>query len=352
MQTPEKVLESAVRDLYILLDVSKTAGYNTDMEKHIEAGIGTNWRNVLISLFLLWVISINAIDVKVLEASVCWDDNFSLDDFRKVLSRYTTTYDEIRKSPLARQIFTAKPFIKTHSNQLFCINCFLSILLNEHAILWIVRDYYHQNGNDNFPSLFGSLFEMYFEELLNAYVEKTSFEKVPETQNERADWKLDLGGYLMLVEQKSSLLGLAAKQQEADINTMKEFVGRNIVKGLQQLKQTEKDLSLGKCIKIVLLYESHLKFDLFEWIMPNAGIANDDYYWLVTIKEMEMLLYQYKNNRAVFKEIVAEKIKRQTENSSDGHSLEQLFWGKGLIENQHWLGCQKHRFSPHLKSTL
>lgn len=335
MQKPGTVLESAARDLYILLVLSKTNGFMEDLEKCIAIEAGTHWKNLLTSLLLMWVTSTGDIDMSVLEASVAWDADFSLKDFRAVLNRYTSTYKEIKRSPLARQVFTAKPYVKTDSNHVFCVNCFLNIHLSEHAIMWIVRDYYHNNGKNNFPSIFGSLFEMYFQELMDTYVEKENFEKLPECGNPRADWKLILNGHLILIEQKSSLLRLDAKQQEPNIDAMRDFVTRNIVQGLKQLRSTEEDLKLDRCIKIVLLYEGHLKIDIMDWIIQNAGIIDDGYYWLATIDEIEVLLYQYKNNLPLFEAVVAEKLKLHSEKSNEGRNLEQLFHAKGMLENQH-----------------
>ena len=347
MQKPGYALGSATRDLYILLELSKTDKDIEDMEDCIAKAAGTHWKNVITSLLLLWCTSTADIDIKVLEASVNWDQDFGLDDFRAVLNRYTTTYDEVKKPSHTRQIFTTKPYIRTESKKILCINCFLNILINEHAVLWIVRDYYLQKGNKDFPSIFGSLFEKYFMELLETYVEEENFERISECKNSRADWRLNLGSHSLLVEQKSSLLGLAAKQQDANTDDIKRFVNRNIIHGLQQLKRTEQDLEIEKCIKIILLYEGHLKMDLLNWIIPSAGIINDGYFWLVTIDEMEMLLYQYKNNRTVFDLIVDEKIKRQTEKSDKGNSLEQLFQENGIMENQH-LSQEKFKYYDNL----
>ena len=140
---------------------------------------------------------------------------------------------------------------------------------------------------------------------------------------------------LLIIEQKSSLLRLDAKQQEPNIDAMRDFVTRNIVQGLKQLRSTEEDLKLDRCIKIVLLYEGHLKIDIMDWIIQNAGIIDDGYYWLATIDEIEVLLYQYKNNLPLFEAVVAEKLKLHSEKSNEGRNLGQLFHAKGMLENQH-----------------
>ena len=86
----------------------------------------------------------------------------------------------------------------------------------------------------------------------------------------RADWKIVLGKYRFLVEQKSTILGLLAKQQESSINTIRQFAERNIIKALEQLKSTEDGLNDGQYIKIVLLYEDYLKAEALSEIFQNG----------------------------------------------------------------------------------
>ena len=52
------------------------------------------------------------------------------------------------------------------------------------------------------------------------------YERIPEAEEKRADWKLALGKYKILVEQKSSLLGLLAKQPEPNIDAITTLLHR------------------------------------------------------------------------------------------------------------------------------
>jgi len=335
MQRPWRALSNASRELYILLELSKSLDATEDIAQNVIWEVRTTWRNVLISLFLLWCASMYEVGIKHLEESIQWDDDFCLNDFRRVLNRYTTTYKEIKESGLGRQILYTKPYIRTSTSGVISINCFLSVFLYEHSIMWIVRDYYNKRADQNFVSRFGAYFEQYFREVLDTYVESENCEKTPECNRPSADWKLCLGGHVFLVEQKSTILGLTAKQQESNVDIVRAFAERNIVKALHQLESTECELGSGKCIKIVLLYEEYLKVEILKSILRTSGVTDDGYYWLVTIDEMEMLLYQYKSNRALFDTIIAEKIKRETENSKVGCSLEQLLGENGIVNNQH-----------------
>jgi len=60
---------------------------------------------------------------------------------------------------------------------------------------------------------FGNLFEKYFAELLGCTLDKNEYEKIPEEKEKRADWKICCGKHKILVEQKSAIMRLSAKQQ-------------------------------------------------------------------------------------------------------------------------------------------
>ena len=106
--------------------------------------------------------------------------NLCENDFKKVIERYTSTYQEIRTSELGRQYLYTRPFIRTQYSGTISCNCFLNLFLYEHSILWIVRDYFYKKENRLFTSEFGRYFEEYFRELLMEYVPQTNYHKIPE----------------------------------------------------------------------------------------------------------------------------------------------------------------------------
>ena len=62
--------------------------------------------------------------------------------------------------------YDAKPFVATSAGRTISVNCFLNLFLCEHCIHWIIRDHYQKRGIQDFPSVFGQLFEQYFENVL------------------------------------------------------------------------------------------------------------------------------------------------------------------------------------------
>ncbi|NLD10802.1 MAG: hypothetical protein GX671_03485 [Clostridiales bacterium] len=347
MQSPGRVLLNSARELYIIIDISKRVKVSDDIEDIVYKEVGTSWKNILMSLFLLWCASYYNMDIMQFYKEFQWDKDFCINDFLRVLERYTASYEDVKHSPLRRQILYTKPYIRTAREGIISINCYLNLFVYEHCILWIVREYYSKKNSRQFTSGFGVLFEEYFKELLETYVEADCYVKIEEGATPRADWKVQLDSYTLLIEQKSTFLRLTAKQQESSIEDIKYFFEQSIIKALKQLESTERELNLTSCIKIILLYEDYLKTEIIEYILPNSGVTDDRNYWLVTIDEMEHLLYLYKNNHSMFIQIMEEKIKREVEKSKDGRSLSQLLFDNGLTVNKHLL---QDKFKPYSNS--
>lgn len=184
---------------------------------------------------------------------------------------------------------------------------------------------------------FGNLFEKYFAELLGCTLDKNEYEKIPEEKEKRADWKICCGKHKILVVQKSAIMRLSAKQQGTDVSAIKSFAVKTVIKAMRQLERTENDFGAGKYIKIILLYEDYLKPEILEQIMdmPECDVENDNYYWLVTISEMERLLTVAKNDRKKFDDIICDKVDRELHHSLAGKSLDQLLDEHGVTDNEY-----------------
>lgn len=328
---------NAFRELYILFESSKSvSSANYDISDIVVKETGANWEAVVGVLFLLWSGSTEFSEIQKIDNLLEWPENFTKDNFYQIVSRYTATYDEIRNSDLGRQIFYTKPFIKTSRNEIISINCFLNLFLYEHAIMWIVRDYYKKQNNQGFTSYFGECFEEYFRELLSTFLSADEYEKIPEENaRKRADWKLFLDGYKFLIEQKSTFLRLSAKQQDSDFPAIENFTKDTIIKAIGQLQTTEDDFNEGKFIKVILLYDDYLNTHILEeaFKLECCNAKNDNYYWIVTIDEAEMLLSTYASDRKRFRMIVSEKIKREEIHSKDARDLTNIMIQFGITDN-------------------
>lgn len=344
-QRVHDVFDNSVRDLYILFEINDQKELN--IEKIIKKVFGENISYKILLKLILYAGIYNLVkresDYIISELSkVCGIDE---EVVNKVLGYYSADYREVWQSPFNRQIFYVKPFVLTQKNKIIPISIFVIMFLYEHLIYWLIRNYYYHNHENGFLIYFGELFEKYFENVLRDCLEDSSFFRIEETDSKRADWKIIIDDYVFLVEQKSSLLQLGAKQQETDIEQIDNYLSERVGKALEQLKNTEKELCHEKCIKIILLYEDYLKPEILD-IMTKENEYRSGQYWLVSIKEMEMFLWCYKTDKVIFNKILKEKIRREKEDSKEGKSIEQL-----LAENNIWINeyLQQEKFENYRK---
>ena len=84
-----------------------------------------------------------------------------------------------------------------------------------------------------------------------------------------------------------------------------------------------------------MLYEDYYKSEcLDELFSLDNELKNDYNYWLVNIREFEMLFMTYKNTPDKFFKIVSDKIKSEHEHSLEGRELEMFLFDNNIKENQ------------------
>lgn len=334
-ESPAIVLENQSRDLYILFEINDPKEF--DIEESLNVETGLTWQMIIAYLALACVGFTQADTLDEVNRRIAWENPDNEKEFTNLLERYTADYTCVRESTLGRQILYAKPYIRTQKGEVVSVSAYLNYFLCEHSVLWIVRDRFNNLGRQDFVIYFGNLFEKYFEELLGCTLDKNEYERIPEGKEKRADWKILCGDHKILVEQKSTIMKLSAKQQETDVSVIKSFAVNTVIKALRQLKKTEKDFGDGKYIKIILLYEDYLKPEILEHIMamPECDVENDNYYWLVTISEMERMLMVAKDDRKKFDDIIYDKVDRELHHSLAGKSLDQLLSEHDITGNEY-----------------
>ena len=334
-QTKGLAIRNIHRELYILLEISKKYGIANNYEEIVVEETGLNWNKIVISLCIAFFSSLSSPNPFQNIDLFKWNNDLSLEEYKRVIELYSATYPEVRETSLGRQIFYTKPFVVTQRNQYLNINSYLTLFCYEHSIYWIIRNYYYKQKSRQFTSDFGKCFEKYFEELLVYCLDNNQYRKIPEGETKKADWEINIEEYNILIEQKSSLLNLDVKMQNTNVDDIVKFIKDCIFRAAEQLEKTEKELGDKKYIKIILLYEDYLKTDIQDVMfeLDDCPIINDHYYWLVTIAEMEMLFTTYKQNPSKFKKIVNEKISREINNSNDGKSLMLLLEADGIYNN-------------------
>ena len=334
-----KAFDSLGRDLYIIFEVSKKCSKQYDFNRCVEEEVGVGWKDVVTSLLLAWLGYTRCNTMEQIIDMCGFASEKKRCVFEKVISYYTTSYHEVRNSPLKRQLLYAKPFVKTQRNEVIGLGPYLNLSVLEHSIFWILRNYFQkqETNKQEFTNYFGECFEQYFMELLQLYVDGNSFKKIPEKEKRRADWKIRLGKYNFLIEQKSSVMMLSVKQQNTDVKAYEQYVKKTVIEAIEQLNSTESDFNEGQYIKVILLYEDYIKAELLDAVfgLPECTVENDHLFWLMTIDEMERLLWLYKNNKTVFMRIIEEKVDREISFSKEGRSIELLLDNNGIMTNKH-----------------
>lgn len=239
------------------------------------------------------------------------------------------------KYNLKRQIFYTKPIVNIE-NTYYLSNPFL--LLNKliDSNYWVIRDKYFANGDQKFVNAFGKYFELYAEEIFENTLGKEFIERIDESSGKRADWKISLGEYVLIIEQKSTLPMISIKQNETDVLAIKKQMFKCWREAVEQLQSTERAYGLNHPIKIILSYDDYFNPEILdELFSKEIDIENDGYYWLVSIDELEELLYLFKHNKMKFNEIIEDKIQLEISHSNEGRDLSLLFCKHGIKQNDY-----------------
>lgn len=220
------------------------------------------------------------------------------DNITKFVEYYSCSYDDLRESPLGRQLLYSKPFIKVSSGVCLSSSLFLVLMIVGNGLYWLTRDYYMKQKSNYFINAFGELFEDYIDELISKYCDEEKCYKIPEGKDKSADYFFDLGDLFMLVECKTSLLALNAKQQVPNIDNVNRFYERTIKESYKQLNSSYSEFAPSNnvpIVKVILLYDEFSNTNIIEEAVPEI-FEKDRLCYVMTIHEFEILLYAHKHN--------------------------------------------------------
>lgn len=235
----------------------------------------------------------------------------------KIINYYSVDYNQVRNSIIKKQIFYSKPFVKTKKyKQTLLVSMHLLQMSFADGLYWLERDYYlNKKMGPKFLIEFGNMFEDYFKELAQLYLQRNMWAKIPEGKEKSADFYMEFENVLFLFELKSGTLGIGAKQQVPDTDLIEKFYSRNIREAYEQLKASEKVYNNGKqIIKVFLLYEFTNNTQIMMSSLPEI-FEKDKYAYILTISDLEMFLATYKHDRRKFQNVINDLI----ENSMDEH---------------------------------
>lgn len=265
----------------------------------------------------------------------------------RFIEYYSCNYDDIRKSKIGKQILYSKPFIKTDRNKLCLVsNLYLVLLSLSSCFYWITRDFFCKKDSLEFVNAFGYMFEDYIAELAEVYCKPTDWKRLPEGKEKNADFHFTLHETTFLIESKTVMLGLSAKQQVPDVEVAITFMKRCIDEAYKQLQSGIKLLSakegISKVIKIILVYENIANHSLLEFAVSDI-FNKDPNCFIMTIHEFEILLYLHKNKQETCRELFT-KITMQSERKNIGIIYNEM----ELYKYSHFMG-ERDYFSQSFK---
>lgn len=244
------------------------------------------------------------------------NDILTRENLEKIIEYYSVTYDDVRCSPVQKQLFYSKPFVVTQKKQEpIMVSMYLIQMLFADGLYWLIRDYYNKNGKGTgFINTFGTMFEEYFTELAEIYLEESIWHKIPEQGKKSADFFVEFTDAVFLFELKSGLLGITGKQQVPDVQQIYTFYKRNILEAYEQLKISEKEYQGVKpVIKVCLLYECATNTQLMMSSIPEI-FSDDCRCYIMTIEDLEMMFATYKTDKAKFVQIVRKLVDNHNSN--------------------------------------
>ena len=235
---------------------------------------------------------------------------FTKDNITRFVEYYSCTYEDLRNSPLGKQLLYSKPFIKTNQGNEYLASCIqLIMMLVADGLYWIVRDYYpkrYPKENQKFPNVFGLLFEDYIKDLAATYCDPAKYICLPQGKRKGADYLFDFDTMKMIVESKSSMIRLDAKQQVPNMQSIDNFLKRAIKEAYEQLNKSYyklRDSTDLPIMKVVLLYDEFSNTAIIEKSIPEI-FEVDSCVFVMTIRQFEILLYYHQHDKEKFQLLI------------------------------------------------
>lgn len=357
-QTRGDAFEKYNRNYYILIAAKhfEHAG-EIDAEAAMKKEFGWSTQDYLTVLqIMFWICKQSAEPLSVPESTYNRINPTLLtqNNVSKFIEYYSCTYDKLRSSPLGKQFLYAKPFINTCRNDKFILSSLWAMfMLTGNGLYWLTRDYYSKIDNEDpqfFPNNFGLLFEDYIKDLASRYCNECEWQTLKQADKKGADFIFNFGNLKLLIEAKSGLLQLDSKQQEPNISSIDKFIQRHIMEGYEQLNEKFAELCKKDTIptaKIILLYDDFSNTAIIERSVSNV-FKQDNSCFIMTIRQFEILLYLYKNDRSKCS-VLFEKIISSMEHESSKVNIQELYNELCINKNWHFHG-ELDYYRKHLEN--
>lgn len=287
------------------------------------------------------------------EKTVLTEENLT-----KFIEYYTCSYQEIRESALGKQLLYAKPFIKTDKEKNITMSSMhLVAMLVGNGLYWVVRDYYYKKKDQTFVNAFGRLFEDYIIDLATTYCTPSEWRRLEEGKKKGADFVFSFDQAQIVFEAKTSLLGLAGKQQVPNSGAIDKFFKNTIQEAYQQLISSAMELKEKAdadvpILKMILLYDEFSNTAILQQSISEIFL-NDPACYIITIRELEILLYTHKNDACKFERVLNQLAHPET-NDKDRKTVSAILDDCSLNRNHHLEGEMDYfkRLMTHLRDEM
>ena len=228
------VANNLLRQIKLLIDIPKEINSSIEPENIFHTEIGIKLKSFIKILLVLVNFGFKDIKLPCIQVNndlIKIDEDLSADNFNQIIELYTGDYSYYWNSTVQHFSLFIKPIIRTkRTNELIISNIFLLIRKIYDGAFWILRDIFFnkQNGSREFTSEYGRYYEKYIENLLNFYLKKDQFERIEEVENnKRADWIIYTQEYILLIEQKSSLMSIMLKKEYPDLEQIDNYTSND-----------------------------------------------------------------------------------------------------------------------------
>jgi hypothetical protein len=254
------IFNNFFRNVEILGDIAKNMDTTVDIEKILKDEFSLTIKEYNILLFTLMIYFFKDGYVEALNMEKELKEIYSFlnkEELKKLLDRYSCSYNEVRESSIKEMFLFTKPIIKTDKGKYIVSNGYLMIKLLSEGLYWLIREFYFKKNSREFTSEFGKYFEEYLKSVLSKYEEQNKYEKIEEdNKNKLADWLIRTKNFNILIEQKSALASIQIKTMHPNLNVLKKYL-EHFETAIIQLDKTEEVFKLdkNKTIKMIVYYE-------------------------------------------------------------------------------------------------
>ncbi len=256
---------------------------------------------------------------------------YDQDLYLTILDDLSITYS-VSRSKNNKEIFDVLPILHTGLDE-YLVPSICNLVSNlKDKLCWLLKDEFNKKSSSKniFVVKFGEIFENYVFEILIKQYGKANVNKIPRVKDEKsADFIISSKNYLFIIEVKSGVASINAKLENLDIQSLNNFIERNVVDAMKQLDFSSKKFKDEReiiCIIVnydLIYVEDCILFDITSRYEPKYFNANnlilfgiDNFenfiYKFNTLNKLEELLVKYNGQK-----LNVHKLKENCEISSN-----------------------------------